>query len=211
MGSLTCLTDPAAVLVADASTVINLNASAAAKEIVGALPNRVAVVDVVLSELELGRRRGRRDADQLGELVAAGLVEIVKLGDAASVHFEQLVVGPAAMTLDDGEAATIAYAVAHEGMTIIDERKANRICAEKFPALRIGCTVDIFAHPAVRNNLGHEPLAAAVFNALSQGRMRVLPHHVDWVVGLIGMDQAALCTSLPASIRRPARHSIGKR
>ncbi len=201
MGSLTCLTDPAALLVADASAIINLNASGCAEKIVKALPNRVAVVDIVPEELESGRSRGRRDADLLNELIAAGLVDMVKLDDEGERHFEQLVVGPAAMTLDDGEAATIAYAVAHWAIAIVDERKATRICGKRFPSLRVGCTVNIFEHQEVQRSLGNALLADAVFNALYHGRMRVFPHHVEWVVNLIGTDRAALCTSLPNSVR----------
>jgi hypothetical protein len=55
MGSLTCLTDPAALVVADASVIISLNATGFAQEIVRALPNRLAVVDVVPAELELAQ------------------------------------------------------------------------------------------------------------------------------------------------------------
>ena len=202
MGSLTCLTDPAALVVADASVIISLNATGCAAEIARALPNRLVVVDVVPAELESGRQRGRQDADRLNDLVAAGLVEVVKLGDAAEQYFEGLVVGPAAQTLDDGEAATIAYAIAHGALPLVDERKANRICAERFPELRIGYTVDIFGHTDVQRALGKESLAEAVFNALYHGRMRVFPHHVEWVVALIGTDKAALCTSFPHSIRQ---------
>jgi len=201
MVSLTCLTDPAALLVADASTVINLNASGCAKEIVKALPNRVAVTHIVPGELDSGRSHGRRDAALLEELVVAGLVDIVQLEEEAERHFEQLVIGPAAMTLDDGEAATIAYAVSRSAVAIIDERKATRICGERFPALRIGSTVDLFAHEHVQERLGAALLAEAVFNALHRGRMRVLTHHIDWVVGLIGKDRAALCVSLPSAVR----------
>ena len=106
-------------------------------------------VDIVPAELELGRIRGRRDADLLKDLITAGLIETVKLAGCAAGHFEQLVAGTATMTLDDGEAATIAYAVAHGGTAIIDERKANRICAERFPTLQVACTTDIFMHPDV--------------------------------------------------------------
>ena len=84
MGSLTSLTDPAALLVADASAVINLNATGCAAEILKALPNPVAVTDVVPGELETGRSRGRRNADMLQELVTAGLINIVPLNDAAA-------------------------------------------------------------------------------------------------------------------------------
>jgi predicted nucleic acid-binding protein len=201
MGSLTCLTDPTAVLVIDASAVINLNASGYAKEIFTALPNRIAVTNIVPKELETGRGRGRKDAAQLDELVAAGLVEIVQLDEKAEWYFEQLVVGPAATTLDDGEAGTIAYAVSKEATAVIDERKATRICGERFPTLRVGCTADIFAHEQVQHSLGATLLADALFSALYRGRMRVLPRHIDWVVGLIGRNRAALCVSLPNTVR----------
>jgi predicted nucleic acid-binding protein len=209
MGLPTPLTDPAAIVAADASTVINLNATGCAREIIQAIPNKVVVLDAVASELHEGRRRGRRDADLLGELVTARVVEVVELDDDSGIHFEKLVVGAAAMTLDDGEAATIAYAVSHRGIAVIDERKATRLCAEMFPALQVGCTGDILAHTSVRRTLGKEKLADAVFKALRDGRMRVLPQHIEWVLDLIGTDRAAECASLPISVRKPQQGVTG--
>jgi len=205
MGLPTPLTDPAAIVATDASTVINLNATGCARELIQAIPNKVVVLDVVASELHEGRRRGRRDADLLGELVAARVVELVELDDSSGIHFERLVVGAAAMTLDDGEAATIAYAYSHRAVAIIDERKASRLCAEMFPSLRIGSTVDILAHPSVEQRMGKRMLAEAVFNALQIGRMRVFPRNVEWVVKLIGQERAAGCVSLPNSVRKAGR------
>jgi predicted nucleic acid-binding protein len=206
MGLPTCLTDPSVVIVSDTSTVISLNATGCALEIIRAIPNKLVVVDVAAAELDEGRHRGRRDADLLAELVIARVVEIVKLDEPAGTHFETLVVGPATTTLDDGEAATIAYAVSCQGTPVIDERKATRICAERYPTLQLGCTVDILAHSAVESNLGKEMLSNAVFNALHKGRMRVLPQHVKWVIELIGPARAAACASLPKSVRQPQQN-----
>jgi predicted nucleic acid-binding protein len=208
MGLLSSLTDAQALLVADASTIISVNATGCAKRVIKALPNRVAVVDIVSRELEEGRQRKRQDADLLRKLVDAGHVEIVRLDAKGDEYFEQLVVGTAQMTLDDGEAATIAYAVANNGVALIDEKKANRICAQCFPELRLACTVDIFMHPEVQSELGKAVLADTVFNALCHGRMRVFPHHVDWVIGLIGVERARLCASLPGLVR--SRHAAGQ-
>jgi len=205
MGLPTPLTDPAAIVAADASTVINLNATGYAREVIQAIPTKVVVLDAVASELHEGRRRGRRDADLLGELVAARVVEVVELDDSSWIHFEKLVVGAAALTLDDGEAATIAYAYSQHALAIIDERKAARLCAEMYPSLRVGSTVDILAHPSVQQRLGKEMLADAVFNALQNGRMRVFPQNVEWVISLIGRERAAGCASLPNSIRKAGR------
>lgn len=210
MGSLSSLTDAQALLVADASTIISVNATGCAKRVIKALPNRVAVVDVVSGELEEGRQSKRQDADLLQKLVDAGHVEIVQLDAKGEEYLEQLVVGAAQMTLDDGEAATIAYAAATNGIALIDEKKANRICGERFPALRLASTVDIFMHPDVQNELGKDALADTVFNALCQGRMRVLPQHVEWVIGLIGADRARMCTSLPRQIRGSRQAAAGQ-
>lgn len=196
-----CLNDPTALVVADASVAINLNATGFAESILDALPNRFAVVEEVALELENGRSRGRNDADALNTLVATGRVDIVRLGNPATEYFTLLVSGSAAETLDDGEAATIAYALEHGATALIDERKAKRICAERYGALANGCTIDVLAHNEVEAALGHIRLADGVFNALYHGRMRVLAQHVNWVVNLIGPERAAQCVSLPRSVR----------
>lgn len=203
------LLDCPSPLVADTSVVINLMATGFAYPIIEALPQPLVVVDVVPAELDMGRGRGRMDSVRFNELVTVGVVKIVNLGDLGMQHFSDLVAGPAAETLDDGEAATIAYAIEHFGMAFIDERKAVRICTERYQALRVGCTVDLLMHPGVRARLGEETLADAVFNALQRGRMSVLPTHVNYVVSLIGREKAVLCESLPRSIRSSAQSSAG--
>jgi predicted nucleic acid-binding protein len=195
------LNDPAVLVVADASAVINLNATGYAREIIRALPNPFVVVNAVMAELEEGQRRGRQDAHLLNGLLSDRLVEIVRLNELACEWFEGLVIGRATETLDDGEAATIAYAVEHLALALIDERKANRICAERFPELSIASTVDLLGHPKLEETLGRQALADAVFNALQYARMRVSFHKAGWVVDLIGRERAAICSSLPNSVR----------
>jgi predicted nucleic acid-binding protein len=172
---------------------------------VKALDSKFVVVDVVQGELEDGRKNGRRDADLLYELVADGVFEVVGLDDAAAHHFESLVVGPAIETLDDGEAATIAYALSNDASAAIDERKATSICAQRFPHLMLCSTVDILARPEVEQALGRDELSNAVFRALLHGRMRVLPDYIDWIATLIGPERAVLCRSLPKAARRSPR------
>jgi predicted nucleic acid-binding protein len=202
---LSCLTNSKAVVVIDASTAINLNATGCAAQILKALPTPIVVTDVVVTELEEGRRAGRHDAQLLVELVESGLITIVGIAELQEAHFEALVVGRGVDTLDDGEAATIAYAVEKNGIALIDERKANRICAERYPHLLVGCTVDIFLHAAVQKSLGRVRLTDAIFAALQDARMRVLPQHVDWVVDLIGAERARQCSSLPRIARNALR------
>jgi predicted nucleic acid-binding protein len=204
MGLLLSLPDDE-LLVIDTSIVINLNATGCAEEILRALPQRVMVLDVVADELDGGRPKGRRDAEKLGELIKAKLVTMAMLGEHGLSHFERLVVGAGSETLDDGEAATIAYALEVGGRAMVDERKATRICASRFPKLSLGCTVDLVAHQAVQSALGAPRLADAVHTAMRDARMRVLPHHMDWVVALIGDTRASECRCLPDAIRRQAQ------
>lgn len=201
MRSQTFWADPAVPLIADTSTVINLLATGCAPSIVNALPNRMVVVDVIPDELETGRLRGRKDAERLEELAAAGHVEIVSLGDVGWHHFEALVAGTAVETLDDGEAATIAYALEHNATAVLDETKATRLGSARFPKLKLISTVDILLHPVVRRSLGDEALSDAVFAALRDARMRVFSHHLTEIVRLIRPERAAVCQSLPRVAR----------
>ena len=191
-----CLDERPAPIVADTSVIINLNATGCATTILRALPNRCVVVEDVSLELQLGRRTGRGDADALD-----ALIEQVQLGNVGASHFADLVSGSAAQTLDDGEAATIAYAIEQSAVALIDDRKAIRICTESFPNLAVGCTVDVLAQRHVQEELGRR-LPDAVFNALDRGRMRVPDRYGQWVVNLIGTERAALCRSLPKRFRR---------
>ena len=197
-------------LVVDTSVVINLIATGVASSIIEALPQPLIAVDVVPSELEIGRARGRTDLERFNELVKGGIIEIVSLGDLGVQHFESLVIGSAAETLDDGEAATIACAIEQSGVAYIDERKAWRICSERYQDLKVGCTVDLLTHADVRARLTDETVAGAIFNTLQGGRMSVLSTHLSAVISLIGADRAALCESLPRSIRKLAQKPAGE-
>lgn len=199
--SLSCLIDPCLPIVADASTVINLNASGCAKAILRALPNRLVLTDTVLAELRTDKRNGRDDGKLVSALVEEDLVTIAALAHLKNDYFEDLVAGPAAETLDDGEAATIACAIETKAVALIDERKAIALCAKKHPSLIVGRTVDVFAHDAVERALGRAALADAVFNTLQNARMRVWPQHENWIFDLIGDSRASACPSLPARLR----------
>jgi len=134
--------------------------------------------------------------------------EVVKLRPEGLIHFETLVVGAASETLDDGEAATIAYAAEVSAVALIDERKAIRLCGARFPDLRLGCTVDLFAHASVQSALGRARLADALYRALIDARMRVLPRHLNGIVELIGDERVAQCVSLPRAVRNQAHSAI---
>lgn len=199
------LSDCPSVLVADASVIISLNATGCAEAILGALTHRVAVVDIVANEIRGGLRRGRQDAAKLEALIESKLLQVVQLGPQGLLRFESLVVGDAGETLDDGEAATLAYAEEAGAQALIDERKARRLATERYAEIPLRCTTDLLACDSVRRVLGPTGLADAIYSALVGARMRVLNEHMAWVVGLIGDRRVTDCLSLSTSIREQAR------
>ena len=151
---LSCLDDSSVKLVLDTSTAINLNATGCSALVLGALPFEIILTDVVLGELQDDARNGRRDGELVEELVTAGLCRIANIDEADELLFGELVIGLGTDTLDDGEASTIAYSVNQNAVAVLDERKARRICAERYPSLRIASTVDLLCHGSVANALG---------------------------------------------------------
>ncbi len=188
-------------VVADTSVVINLNATGCSEDLLAALPNQVLIAEQVVWELCDERSRQHRDAELVSSLVDQHLVTVVALGSPGQSHFTGLVSGSAASTLDDGEAATIAAALERGGLALIDERKALRICASQFEELLTGSTVDLLRHPQIQEALPRQKFADAVFNAAYRARMRVRQNDAEWVLGLIGRERAALCSSLRRILR----------
>lgn len=188
-------------LVLDSSVVINLLATGRAHDILGTIEPSPLVTEAVQWELEDGRKAGHEHAEQLKDLVRGRHIEIVSLGREGERIFEQLVFGPALSTLDDGEAATIAYAAEHLMIPVLDERKAHRICGERFPELRPAATMDLLAPQAIEAVLGRVGLGDAIFQALQRARMRVLPTHLALVVDMLGPERVQKCPSLPRETR----------
>jgi predicted nucleic acid-binding protein len=200
---LSCLNNQAAPIVGDTSTIINLNATGCASAILRAVPNRFMITDFVLDELREDGQSKRNDAQLAAILIEQGLITVVDIASLSGNDFENLVAGMSAATLDDGEAATIAYASEKSFTALIDESKANRICKVQYPKLLVGSTVDLLALDSVEAKLGRPSLADAAYQALTGARMRVLPQHLDWVVDLIGPERVAQCLSLPKRARLP--------
>lgn len=201
MNSSSFLLSPGAVLVADASVIININGTGHAADIIRAIPHTFTVTENACAELEAGSRRGHDDYARLLELIDAGIVRRVFLGATGLTVYESLIDGSTVRTLDDGEAATIAHAHEMSGIALIDERKARLLCAASFPKLAIVPTVELLMHDAIATALGADRQAGAIANALTRARMQVPPEHIAKVCALIGPERAAQCASLPKVAR----------
>jgi predicted nucleic acid-binding protein len=201
MISSSSLVSNGAVLVLDASVVINLNATARAVDIIRGLPHQFVVTNNAIAELAAGRNSGHDDARKLQALIDSGLVTAQEVGDEGIHIYESLVEGSTVGTLDDGEAATIAYAAEVGAVAVIDERKARKICKLCFPQLAVLSTVDLLLHGSLELSLGSQGQSDAIFDALRVGRMRVIPERLEMVVGIIGVERASVCQSLPRNYR----------
>jgi predicted nucleic acid-binding protein len=202
-----CLTEEDSALVLDSSVVINLLATGRVPHILQALSMPIVVTDNVIREIEQGAVDGRPEVDPLKQMIGDQTVRVVELGGPALQMFFDLVSGNAAGSLSDGEAATLAFAHANDCSAAIDEKKATKLSADRFTALRLATTVDILAHDAVGSALGQAALAEAVFRALHFARMQVREHQFEWVHALIGSEKAATCTSLRRLSNSAAKRS----
>jgi len=109
-----------------------------------------------------------------------GLVGVVRCAEEDEELFLSLVVGAAAETLDDGEAATLVYAARSSSIAVIDERKATSLSASRFPGLGVWSTLDVL-------------LRKSVVAASAMARLSVTS----------SPDESGPCS---ASISKPSRH-----
>lgn len=197
MTLLNCLTNDDKSVIIDTSVAINLNGTQFTGDIIGAFNAPFVMTEIAYEELS----PGYDDANLLSTLTESGLLQVMPLCLKGEEVFLNLVGGQASKTLDDGEAATIAFAHITGAIAAIDEKKATALCGEDYPSLGLVSTVDILSHPNVLRSLGEKNLSDAVYNALRFTRMRVPLDHIDWVLRIIGTDRAAECTSLPRTCK----------
>lgn len=194
--------DEAASLVGDASVWINLVATGRAEEILRSSPVELVITTTALGELENGRAKGRQTAAEVARLIEAGLIREVSLSSADEAVFLGLVAGPTSLTLDDGEAATIAYALGSGTVALIDERKATDLCADRYPALIVMSTTDLLLADPIASSFQADSLSECLFLALTVARMRVPDRHLAGVCERLGPDRCQKCRSLPAAWRQ---------
>ena len=183
----------------DVSVFINLLATDRLADILRALASPAFVTDEVFDEVHVDPRDRKRNPNVLDPFVASGMLARVALDDAARETFLDLT-GTTPDGLDDGESATIAYAVHRGCSAVLVESKARALCSRNYPRLRVVTTIDLLRSDAVRAALGEEGVTEAMFQALRLARMSVPTEQVAWVRQTLGPARVALCSSLR---RRP--------
>lgn len=165
-------------------------------------PAELVITTTALGELESGRTKGRQTAAEVARLIEVGLIREVSLSSTDEAVFLDLVAGPTSLTLDDGEAATIAYALGSGTGALIDERKATDLCGDRYPALMVMSTTDLLLADPILSSFQADDLSECLFLALTVARMRVPERHLAGVCELLGPDRCRECRSLPAAWRQ---------
>lgn len=181
--------------VLDASVLINLLAGGRIREVLGGISASWCVVEQAANEVLRDPLDPRNEAP-LDAYLKNNPLSVVELHGPPLETFIALVSAPGSDSLDDGEAATLAYAHHVGGVAVIDEKKARGISAKQFIDLPVLSTVDLYRHPNVLKILGEHALTQAILASLRISRMRVPPEHDDWVRSMIGHEEARQCSSL---------------
>jgi predicted nucleic acid-binding protein len=165
---------------ADASVLINILGSGVPSEILEAVGARVVVTEQVFREVKRCPFEGENVSAPLIPLREGGYLEVVELDEVSLELFVSLAGAVPPNDLDDGEASTIAYGVAHNGAVVLDERKGRRICREKFPQLRTLCSMDLFRlhFEALGRDLPRS--CAALLGAIERTRMHIPQAYRAW-------------------------------
>jgi predicted nucleic acid-binding protein len=184
-------------LVLDASALINLLGTGMAAELVKAANRRMLVEDYAFEELRRHPLPEQNLQTEITALLDCRLLQRVTMDSTARILFRELTDGDLTVGLDDGEAATIAFAVTHKAtVPVIDEKKANSVFGRRWSSRIIVDTVTLLSQPCIASAFTEERYSAAIHSALLYARMRVPRAAKPWVTALIGKARAAQCPSL---------------
>lgn len=196
------LADDLTPLVLDTSVLINLHACSRGEQILMAIPNTIAVPDIVVRELGHETSRINGEHKFLEGLLARQKVRPVSLDDAGWAIFEKLTASHP--SLGDGEAATIAIATTSAHRPVIDDAKGRKSTETLIGKRTAAWSLDLLVHPNVQEGLGNGYIEA-IYLALREGRMRIDEERCDTIVELIGVERALQCPSLPGFKARRER------
>lgn len=182
-------------LVLDASALINLVATSDPLAILNSLVDPV-VVEEAAREVRRNPRTRETGAIVLDPLLASGSLQQVKLTEDDAQHFVDLVGASPPDDLDDGEAATLAYAISRGYAVVIDERKAARVVRERYDHILCVTTVRLYRYLLEHRAADRSFISSCVYDSIRLARMRVTAAESPWVLQLLDPTQRANCPSL---------------
>jgi predicted nucleic acid-binding protein len=192
---------PLVPLAIDASVMLNLLGTGVAELLLDHLGCPIVMAENAVSELKYHPIHKTELKPLLDSMKQNKSIEEKKLGPAAKDVWRELVGDGLEKGLDDGEAATIAMSVVErlDAVVVLDESKARKVFAERWPDRLCVDTVTLLAQRRVGQGL-QDALADACFMALQHARMRVPAEAMAWLVGVIGRDRASQCKAVRRSL-----------
>lgn len=173
--------EPLGLTLLDACAVINLYATRRMDAIVGAVSTEVGIVDLVRSEARYVLRGGpgddarEREPVDLAPFIDAGRLRVVTPTETELATFVDLT-----LSLDDGEAMTAAVAIARDLVVVTDDRKADRVLADR---VRIRSSLDLIRVWSDQTGIDPATLRAALVDLRERGSYvprRAHPLHRWW-------------------------------
>jgi predicted nucleic acid-binding protein len=166
---------PSGPLILDASVLFNLLGTGTPKELLRALDVPCWVEERTAAEVR--RMPGQRtESAPLQPLLMDGCLKLCRMSERAYETYLSLLSGPPTDTLDDGESAAIAMAVEGLGSVVLDDKKARRILAARFPGFASGTSLSLIIEAARRAAWSEQELRDAVTMARNVSRMAVVLH-----------------------------------
>jgi len=157
----------------DTSVWINLLATERVQAILDLVGMSVHLPSQVLRELRRHPITGRPFDPQKHPVPAFRSVKLARLRGNEADLFIELVAAPQGGGLGDGEAAAISVAVHRNAVLAIDERKARRLLAQRFPEVRLLRSSELLQPNRLAEGLGREIATECFEKALQYGRMHI--------------------------------------
>ena len=182
------------MLILNTSAVLNLIGSGKPRLIILNLaPHKVLVPKAVEQEIqnELGD-----PTSSLAGLISDRVISIIEANAEITELALELAGAPSPDNLDDGESFAIACAACTGAAIGIDDRKARRITADRWPGLEQKFSFDLLAEAAVNAVLSRAEYADLLYCAMKNTRMRIPKESRAAVIQLVGLERARECLSL---------------
>jgi len=169
-----------AVLVLDASAIINLLATGAPERVLSAFGQASVIEENTLKEIIRNPFDSAPAMPYIDKLVSGGLIRIARMNATSYAHYIDLVGGKPRDALGQGESAAIACALEVQGLVVLDDLKARRISAARFPRVEQTTTVGLFRMAAMNGQISDSEIADLLVLARTNARMHVLDADKNW-------------------------------
>jgi predicted nucleic acid-binding protein len=165
---------PGTLYILDSCSLLNLIASRRLDDIVPVVRGEFLVPDLVADEVKYVRRGGsgpdarEREPVDIGDLLVRRILTVSRLeGNNELASFVTL-----AASMDDGEAAAGALAVNRRGTLVTDDRRAQHIMSQQYPAVPLLTTSELVKSWVDAANIERTELRQVLTDIEERGNFR---------------------------------------